>query len=308
MAQLAVQYPPGLEDLYGYGGQVMGQRYDIARRNEGINQDQALQSLYENQQKLPIELRQMGLNADTTEAQLPGVRAKSWELDRNKQVREGIPLSTEQKAELSKILATTSEEEWKATQAGIKDAMINGNPHDREVARQMWLRMPELETMRQTQAEMSKRQMEIERQRGADRLATVQARVQQIQKKDAALKMSPQQAVVYYRDLRSKTKPDDPNYAVYEALEQAALRDWFASQQLKPQTPGAVNPSAVTGMPAAEPVPAPGAAPLPGKPNVPVASTPKTPYIAGQTYTGKTGTYKYKGGDPADKNNWEKVK
>jgi hypothetical protein len=42
----------------------------------------------------------------------------------------------------------------------------------------------------------------------------------------------------------------------------------------------------------------------PAQPSAPQATSQ---YTAGQTYTGKTGTYKYNGGDPKDPKNWTKV-
>lgn len=315
MAQLAVQYPSGLEDLYGYGGQIMGQRYDLARRSEGINQDQALQSLYENQQKLPLELRQMGLNADTTEAQLPGIKAKSWELDRNKQVREGIPLSVEQKQQLSKIVADTSEEEWKATQAGVKDMMINGRtPQEREQAKIMWGMMPELETMRQTQREMTARQLEVEQQRGQDRIAARQVtagRVAGTNQLEKALLSGNPLAVAAAYDFKAQNAedPDEKAFYLAKSKEYRQLAQDAADAKNRNTQPGAPNIGAMGQgkIPVNPPTP-PAQAPLTrgAVPTEPPA--PKTQYVAGQTYTGKTGTYKYKGGDPADKNNWEKVK
>jgi hypothetical protein len=138
---------PDLSQLMGpVGGYAMGQQKDMAFQNNQMNQDAALQDLLFQRQNDPIKLRQAGLAADTTEAQLPGVQADSWQKTRNQQVREGIPLDTEQKAQLSKIATQMSDEEWKQTENALQQAAIDPSPRVREWASSM---IPHLKAMQE---------------------------------------------------------------------------------------------------------------------------------------------------------------
>jgi hypothetical protein len=137
MAQLGVQYPgaTGLPDIFQ--GQITGQRMNTAQQNEGINQHQALQDMFQQEQQFPLQQRQRELANQTTEAQLPGVQADSWQKGRNQQVRQGIPLDVEQRAQLSKLAKEMTEDDYKATEAALSNAMISGDRRAMEHASQM---------------------------------------------------------------------------------------------------------------------------------------------------------------------------
>lgn len=176
MAQLGVQYP-SLEGLMGgVGGYATGQRMDIARQNEGINQQQALQDIFQKQQEFPIRQRQATLNADTTEAQLPGVQADSWTKQRNQQVRQGVPLETEQKAQLTKIAKEMTEDDYKTTEAALSAAMVSGDVRAREMASHMLPYFKEVQAERIKNQDRAQRDADAEalKQRGANELMQMQ--------------------------------------------------------------------------------------------------------------------------------------
>lgn len=157
MAQLSVQYP-SLEGLPGvFQGYATGQRMTTANQNEGLNQAQALQDIYHNEQMNPIRVRQAGLNADTTAAQLPGIEAESGMKQRNYQVRQGIPIEKEQQAALSELAAKMSDSDWTQTKNDIYQHMQHPDPTVAAHARQMYALLPDIEKERLKQQEETNR-------------------------------------------------------------------------------------------------------------------------------------------------------
>lgn len=69
---------------------------------------------------------------------------------------------------------------------------------------------------------------------------------------------------------------------------EALLKTFQGVAPPKPQTVPTPDPSMTQGQPQPQ-------------------AQPQSQYSPGQVYQGRTGTYRFKGGDPKDKNNWEKV-
>lgn len=162
MAQLGVQYP-SLEGLGGiFEGMGTSQRFNIAKQNEALHQQQALQDLFQNEQMNPLRVRQAQLGNQTTEAQLPGVQADSWNKTRNQQVREGIPLDVEQRAQLSKMAAQMSDDEWKQEEAAIQKALVHPSAAVRAQAQQMLPMLKEFQMERMKATDRQEREAALE--------------------------------------------------------------------------------------------------------------------------------------------------
>lgn len=160
--QLAENFPD-LTALYGQGplAGYMGMDQTIhAKKSQGLNQQAALEDLLYNQQARPERVRGLQLQNQTTEAQLPGVQADSWQKQRNKQVREGINLSDEQRAEMSKLVTQMSDDEWKQEENAFNTALRSPNAAVRQKASEL---LPYL------------KEFQFERQKHQNRLAEIQA-------------------------------------------------------------------------------------------------------------------------------------
>jgi hypothetical protein len=244
----------------GLGGYATGQRMDSARQNEQLNQQQVLQDMYQEQQMNPIRLRQAGLNADTTEAQLPGMQADSWTKQRNQKVREGISLSDEQRAQLSKMAAQMTEDDWRAEEAALQKAAVSSDPLARAHAAKVMPLLKEFQMEKLKNQDRTERDQALQelKNKGALDVANTRAQVMRdaasLKQRVGQLKMTPQQAITYYRDQKSKVSPDSHEYQVFDQLEADSLRDAYALQQLKPVQPGSVNAAEMTKLPEAKPV------------------------------------------------------
>jgi hypothetical protein len=177
MAQLGVQYP-SLEGLGGiFEGMGTSQRFNIAKQNEGINQQQALQDIYQNEQMNPLRVRQALLGNQTTEAQLPGVVADSSRKTRDNQVREGIPLDVEQRAKLSEIAAKMSEDEWKQEEAAIQKALVHPSAAVRAQAQKMLPLLKEFQKSAMEQSQKSADAQALETLRGTNAQALMKQQI-----------------------------------------------------------------------------------------------------------------------------------
>lgn len=117
------------------------------------------------------------------------------------------------------------------------------------------------------------------------------------------LKKASEQFTRLNRAVVEATQQNQPELAAMyqaqaDAIEPQARAEFHAAGTLQRRLEG----GEIVSTPRGESVPSitpPGATPQ---------AKPPIQYQAGQTYTGKTGTYKYLGGDPKDKASWEKVK
>ena len=261
--------PADLGSIYsmnpGAFQQAQGQ-IGLGMQQQQTAQDTSLEDLFHKQQMNPL-MRQNQVNInDRQMAELPGVRATSAKLQRDQAVREGIPLSVEQQAKLSEITAKMTKDDWEAEEAAIQKAIVSGQVSP-ENGKKMYRMFKEFQLEAQRADERKEMMLALERLKGENSANVANIRSQGAaavaarKAADSKLKMSPQQAIIYYRDLRAKAKTQE-EADMYEQLELGALRDAYALQQLKPTAPGAIDPAATTDLPKAEPVPAPPVAPL----------------------------------------------
>jgi hypothetical protein len=309
LTNLATPFPQGLPGIFG--GYFAGQQQDIARQNAGINQQAALQDMLFAQQKQPHEVEGLNLRNQTTSAQLPGIQATSNKLQRDNQVREGIPLDVEQKASLSKLYSEMSANDLKQWDDALSMALQDPSAAVRKQAEQIrtWTkqfrddkdksdRAIALEGLKATNA-----QAIMDQQIAAGRFKPKSGGgiggAAGIDAAAASGKLNFEKASVAYQVLADQE--DDPTLKA-QYLQRAQQYE-IAHQKSKQAGAQAKPTPDLEGLG----VPSTGGA-IPGPTLGAGSNAPaQTQYTTGQVYKGSTGSYRYKGGDPKNKVNWEKV-
>lgn len=289
---------PDLSALYGQGalsGYLGGQQIDAARKSQKINQDFALQDMFQKQQSFPVEL---GYKQALTDQSLSSARhmdAQTKGLGLKNKMDEDT-YQERYKAEIEKLARQMSDDELAKTENSIWQLTMD--PSTRAVGEHLAQGMRDIYKERAKQKERFDAQLELQRQRGEDQLNLQKAKSEQAAriakiKSETLGKMSLEQAIVHARTMKSQATPGTPEYDMAEALEGSFLRDWYAGQQLKGVAPGQIDPSKVTNLPSAQPMPAPGPAQLPGalvKPGVDLGA-PSMQQVDPQVITKAFGKY-----------------
>lgn len=204
--------------------------------------------------------------------------------------------------ELADLVSKADEREWQDSVRKIHKGMLEGNP---EMIK-LYDQLPEMIKLRKDHE--NKMALEKEETSRAVKVANIGAdsrrQVQEMR--------SSQQAELARIKAAATAKNTDQLMAEYvqraanatDAQERAYWNELAnVTAMLKAQSSPAgqqplVDPNKLPGAPITQPSP----------PQVPASGAqPKQQYSVGQTYKGRTGTYRYKGGDPAKKESWEKV-
>lgn len=150
---LPVQYPStvGGSDLYNaldwVGWNQRNQQFQEAQQNNQVNRDASLQETLFKAQEQPQKLRQLTLGNDTTEAQLPGVKARSSisqdEAEQLKKFRLMYP-DMEILARGEKANADRAASRFEAQKNGVYSGLLNSNPEISEQARAKFDQLPDI--------------------------------------------------------------------------------------------------------------------------------------------------------------------
>ena len=204
--------------------------------------------------------------------------------------------------ELAELVSKADEREWQDSVRKIYKGMRDGNP---EMVK-LYNQLPEMVKLRQEH--QNRMAVEQEQTSRAVKVAHIGAD----SKREVQEMRSSQQAELARIKAAATAKNTDQLMAEYvqraanatDAQERAYWNELAnVTAMLKAQSSPAgqqplVDPSKLPGVPITQPTP----------PQVPASGAqPKQQYSVGQTYKGRTGSYRYKGGDPAKKESWEKV-
>ena len=160
MPQIAVQQPTNLMEMFSSPSPML---WDIARgqvdqqtQANQLNRMQAQQAMEFEKQKQPFELSQLGLQNQTTEAQLPGIRANSTMLS-NKADIDTSTLEQQRKAKISELATQVTSNDLMQAENGIKQMMAHPDPKIRAQGQQLYAGIAEI------QKEKLKQQAEMQR-------------------------------------------------------------------------------------------------------------------------------------------------
>lgn len=169
MAQVGVQQPTNLMEMFSSPSMMLG---DIAAQQVNdqtlgnlLNRQQAAQSMDIEQQKLPFELAQLGLQNQETQARIPGVQAQSGILQNNYKV-DSDNLGLRTKADAAKKLADISDSEWTQHMNAIQQAMSDPSPQVRAVAGEIYKQLPEMVKLREQAKLHNEGALAVEEARG----------------------------------------------------------------------------------------------------------------------------------------------
>jgi len=292
----------------GYvGGAMLGDMFNMAQANNKQNLMDAQQAYNQNEVMNPLnaQFKQAETGYQSALARNTNAQADKYIFDLEQAQRLKEP---SYQAALAKLKEGVSESELKDTHNKLESQLMSENPAVRAHAQMLYKVTGDL----LKQSEMLRLQGE-----NSARVASIQADA----KKAAAAARSG--AGDFWATMYKNTKGDptkmrsillaeatkvqaeDPELAAQylaqarslEEQQNAALAGQQPAYVIGPDGKPVLNPNAQRPL-AATPA-APGAA-------APTVSAPQQ-YEVGKTYSGKTGTYRYKGGDPANKANWEKV-
>lgn len=315
MPQVAVQQPTNLMEMFSSASPMM---WDIARGQvndqtlgNALNRAQAQQSMQFESQKQPFELAQLGLQNETARAQLPGVTANSNMLmDKAEISRNTLP--QQQQSAISDLAKKVSDNDLAMAESEVHRALLSGDPQVRKQAETAWQHL--------NAVKMEKMKLDSQASSAAN-VARINAASQASleDKRIAAGKYLKAGTMNAKLRLDSLTKPSEIDAVLRQILsdenlpeqERAKYMARFVANTKALNTENAVRTASNAGklntpgmldMPGIE---QPQAAPAPQ----PTASAPalKSNYTQGQTYQSKSGKYLFKGGNPNDRANWEKV-
>lgn len=179
---LPVQFPStvGGSDLYNaldwVGWNQRNQQFQEAQQNSQVNRDAALQETLFKAQEQPQRLRQLTLGNDTTEAQLPGVKARSAlsedEVNQLRALDQQYP-GLRTSAAGSKLNTAVADDKVKQEVAAITMGMVDPSPAVRQTAMQQYMNLPE--TLRYTMGLTSKENIAQGNNASAERIAAMRA-------------------------------------------------------------------------------------------------------------------------------------
>lgn len=162
------QFPAGLEDILGWGGITSSQRYNTARQNQGINQQAALQDMFQKEQKFPVDL-------DYTKA-LTGQTLESTRSTKQKNDYEDRIKDKRYEAELSKFATQLSDDDIKQNENAIRGLRLSPYADERKIADMLMEGFQDVVKYRHQQKSMMDRQLELEEMRGENQRRTAQAK------------------------------------------------------------------------------------------------------------------------------------
>ncbi len=141
MAQVGVQAPSNLMEMFSSASPML---WDIASQQVNdqtlgnlVNRQQAAQDLDMQQQKLPFELRKLGLANNTAAAQLPGFQAESG-LKQNSLARDTATQNDQIKATAAKLAKETSDAHYGEFENGVYAMLSSQDPKIRQQGQAMF--------------------------------------------------------------------------------------------------------------------------------------------------------------------------
>jgi hypothetical protein len=153
-------------------------------KEEQLKQSRQINPLLVEQQKLSNI--GTGLSNDTTRAQLPGLEALSAGRVRQENINRQIPLEMQLKAEVSRIAAQMSKDEWTQTENGIKQLKVSPSADERRIGEMLFNMLPDISKEREKIEERGAYQLQLQEMKNAQRDADNQARVELEKTKAAA--------------------------------------------------------------------------------------------------------------------------
>lgn len=296
MAQVGVQYP-NLNEMFGSNSVFPThfglQREDLAQRSTKINQDQALQDMFDQEQSRAGKLREQELKNLMDEARLPGIGADSSMRTRANTV-EGIVGADKMAAgKTADINEKLSKEEASQIEKHASELLRSQDPKARAMGRQIMTSLPDFIKDDIKQEAMTKRQLQTIAASGAEARKTQQQAIDAgkfvksagnggTSAAQAKLEMNPE---YWFNKADAATDPQEKDYFQTKGenafLRAQALRAAATAQgqQGKPDLAGMGVPTVPREgpqIPSMRPVPPPpGSAPL-----GPGAMAPQGPTVA----------------------------
>lgn len=311
---------PGLEGLVNTFGVYNPETYDKARQTFDLasqfNQQNLLdqRQAYEQKQRTnPLAVRQMELENEGRGFNNEATRLGNVKTTRQNEIDAGIPVEAERAARLSDFAKKMSDNDMSQLKNTIEKGLLSLDPNVRKQAQQQRLMYGDLVAERdklktQHGYEMAKigaqgknqkdvMQMQIDAGRfnrpgkggsAAKSLEDLFPTIKDPIQRDGVLRMLIQKA-------RLNKNVEEETF--WTELQQAnAVTAGYAGDIKTAGQAGKVNPAATTGLPE---VPRPQLPPVNGTQSPTPAAVPQV----GEVRKG----YRFKGGNPGDKTNWEKV-
>jgi hypothetical protein len=327
----------GLEQVFGQGsiiGQQLGlQAFNQQQDNQALEGAGALQKMFQAEQMNPLKLAEQGHINSQYEATLPGHQANSDMLARKNRF-EGETYDEAKAAKLSDWRKQVSDDERKMADNLAQQLARSSDPALKKLGQQMIADSEPVLANKFTTGYASDRDERKIRLQGQVQhgLLDKQIAAGRFEKSDtnggaksvhdmiASGKLSYEKAATMMQgsaamleiEAAAASDPQKQTEITQRAMQYRALADQFAQKAEALRGAGTANPRAGTASVGGLGLPENAARPTAPFAPVPGASAPATPtapkqYTPGQTYTGKTGTYQYVGGDPKNPQSWKKV-
>lgn len=297
----------GLEQFFGHKGSIIGQQLGLQAFNQqqdlGAMQGAGeLQKLFQAEQMNPLKLQEQTLRNQTEQAQLPGVQAQSELLGQNARIGRET-LDNKISSTNSRFMQDMDDDQLKLMHNMAQRMAYDPNPEVRKAGVEMMEQHADVLKEKSKQKYVADRQLELERLRGSNSMAVARENnTTRLNLKTADAQGKPLNMSQLEAQLRENVKnnPNDvASLTALVALQQDKVERATAATQTKQDFTGQImgQPPAPKEDPKARYVP-PAAAPAAPS----AAPGPKAPPTVGEV----RGGYRFKGGNPADKNNWEK--
>lgn len=282
---------PDLTQLYGQGplsGYMGGVQTDNARRSQQINQQSALQDMYKQEQMLPVDIAMKQAQTENYGASTKHIgentRGAKFKNDMDEMFK-----SEQYQAEKAKFRASMSKADLEDANNQIKQLMLHDNPKVRDTASQLRMMMDDVFPDYAKENQRHPNRMAEIAATGANQQATAGIRAQggasprpmTLSQYEAMVRQKASQGDETAMQALAQLEEDKRLKAAAGALiGDTRTREILGNENTKPDnsSTGKVAEKAKPGQ-----------------------------YEKGKQYKGRTGTYEYVGGDPADKASWKKV-
>lgn len=301
---------PDLNQLYGQGslsGYMGGQQIDQARKSQQINQQSALQDMYQKEQMLPVDIgmkqAQTKNYGASTEHMGENTRAQKFKNDMDEMFK-----SEQYQAEKAKFRSTMSKADLDDANNQIKKLMLHDDAKTRDVAQQLRMMMDDVFPDYVKNTQRHGQRLEEINATGVNQANTASIRAEATKGRvggvnaleKALVSGNPLQVAAAYDQMAQRS--EDPEEQQHYLLKSQEYRR-IAQQQDISRNPGSAPGKPNMGEMG---IPVNPATPPAEKPIVKGQSTTGQ-YEKGKQYKGDTGTYEYIGGDPANKASWKKI-